>query len=62
MVTKSVFPLKEGLLTVVVLILVIGSLVLAVMDAQLRPAFADLAKVGVAGYLGWMMPRPTAGR
>jgi hypothetical protein len=59
--TVQAIPFKEGLLTLVVLILVVGSLLLAVMDANFRPAFADLAKVGVAGYLGWMMPRLPVG-
>ena len=57
MVAKRQLPFKEGFLTLIVLILVVGSLALAIMDANFRPAFADLAKVGVAGYLGWMMPR-----
>ncbi len=48
---------RESLLTLMVLVFVVGSLVLAVIDASFRPAFADLAKVAVAGYLGWMIPR-----
>ena len=54
---KQSIPFKEGFLTLVVLILVVGSLILAVMDENFRPAFADLAKVGVGGYIGWMIPR-----
>ncbi|HYX19177.1 MAG TPA: hypothetical protein VE944_33480 [Nostoc sp.] len=54
--------LKEGLLTVVVLALVLGSLGIAILDPQFRPAFADLAKVGIAGYLGWMIPHSPSRR
>ncbi len=57
MVSKQALLFKEGFLTLIVLILVVGSLALAILDANFRPAFADLAKVGIAGYLGWMMPR-----
>ncbi len=57
MVARQLPLLKEGLLTLIILILVTGSLALAIIDANLRPAFTDLAKVGVAGYFGWMMPR-----
>jgi hypothetical protein len=49
--------LHEGFLTVVVLVVVAGSLALAVIDPNSRPAFIDLAKVIVAGYLGWMVPK-----
>lgn len=48
---------REGFLTVVVLVAVTGSLALAVLDEGSRPAFVDLAKVVVAGYLAWMTPR-----
>ena len=61
MVAKQLPLLKEGLLTLIILILVIGSLVLAIIDSSFRPAFADLAKVTMAGYLGWMMPRSRIG-
>jgi hypothetical protein len=42
--------------SVVVVILVIGALVLAIADHNFRPTFGDLAKVGVGGYLGQMLP------
>jgi hypothetical protein len=61
MVAKQLPLLKEGLLTLIILILVIGSLALAIIDPSFRPAFADLAKVAIAGYLGWMIPRPSLG-
>lgn len=41
---------------VVVIILVIGALVLAIVDHNFRPTFGDLAKVGVGGYLGQLLP------
>lgn len=40
----------------VVLILVIGAFVLAIADHNFRSTFGDLAKVGVGGYLGQMLP------
>ena len=42
--------------SVVVIILVIGALVLAIADHNFRPTFGDLAKVGVGGYLGQLLP------
>jgi hypothetical protein len=42
--------------SVVVVILVIGALVLAIADHNFRPTFGDLAKVGVGGYLGQLLP------
>lgn len=43
--------------SLIVLILVIGSLYLAVADRSFRSAFADLAKIGIGGYLGQLIPR-----
>ncbi|MEN9216484.1 MAG: hypothetical protein Q6K90_04065 [Gloeomargarita sp. HHBFW_bins_162] len=34
-----------------------GSLTLAVLDPSYRPFFADLAKVGLGGYLGQLIPQ-----
>ncbi len=48
---------KDSFLLIVIMMLVGGSLWLAIIDPSLRPAFADLAKVGISGFLGWMMPR-----
>lgn len=48
---------RGDFLNVVVLLLVAGSLGLAVMDENLRQPFADLAKIAVSGWIGWMMPR-----
>ena len=42
--------------SVVVIILVVGALVLAIADDNFRSTFGDLAKVGVGGYLGPMLP------
>jgi len=47
---------KLNVRSVVVIILVIGALVLAIADDNFRPTFGDLAKVGVGGYLGQMLP------
>jgi hypothetical protein len=49
-------PQKLNVRSVVVLLLVVGSFALAVRDERLRPVFGDLAKVGVGGYLGQMLP------
>jgi hypothetical protein len=40
----------------IVIILVVGALFLAIADHNFRPTFGDLAKVGVGGYLGQMLP------
>ncbi len=45
--------------SVVVIILVVGALVLAIADYNFRDTFGDLAKVGVGGYLGQMLPKAT---
>jgi hypothetical protein len=42
--------------SVIVIILVVGALALAIVDANFRPTFGDLAKVGVGGYLGQLLP------
>lgn len=45
-------PRDQVLAFVVVLVLVSGSVVLAVIDESSRPAFADLTKIAVGAYLG----------
>jgi len=57
MIDKTGHPLKGEILTTIVLVLVSGSLMLAVIDKDSRSAFADLAKVGVGGYIGLLMPK-----
>jgi hypothetical protein len=42
--------------SVVVLVLVLGGFGLAVVDPSFRSSFADLAKFGIGGYLGQMLP------
>lgn len=42
--------------SVVVIILVLGCLALAIADHSFRSTFGDLAKIGVGGYLGQMLP------
>jgi hypothetical protein len=53
--------IQDGFVGAVVVILVGGLLLIAVLDPTTRPGFIDLAKVAVAGYLGWMVPRPPIG-
>jgi hypothetical protein len=43
--------------SLVVVCLLSGSLYLAIADINYRPSFADLAKVGLGGYLGQLVPR-----
>ena len=50
---------KSELLALIVALLIIGLFAIAMIDTAYRPVFADLAKVGVAGYIGWAMPRVT---
>ena len=48
---------KVSIRSIVVVLLVIGVFVLAVIDEGFRPAFADIAKFGIGGYLGQLVPR-----
>jgi len=43
--------------SVVVLALLAGATVLAVKDPSFRPAYADLAKIGLGGYLAQLLPQ-----
>lgn len=47
---------KYNTLSMVVLSLVVGSFALAWIDRDIRVTFADLAKVGVGGYIALMVP------
>lgn len=42
--------------SIVIVGLLIGSTTLAVMDEKFRPAYGDLAKIGLGGYLGQLLP------
>lgn len=42
--------------SLIMLLLVLGAIALAVVDERCRPVFGDLAKVGVGGYLGQLVP------
>ncbi len=41
----------------VVLGLLTGATILAVSDPSFRPAYADLAKIGLGGYLAQLLPQ-----
>ncbi|MGK7895031.1 MAG: hypothetical protein AB4372_15770 [Xenococcus sp. (in: cyanobacteria)] len=56
MSSKTVFS-KEGILAIVMLITVMGSLYLAIIDTNSRPQFIDLTKFAVGTYLGLLIPR-----
>lgn len=47
--------------SVVILILVAGSLALAIADPAYRPLFSDFAKIGLGGYLGQLIPKRDRG-
>ncbi|MEA5554422.1 hypothetical protein VB713_26155 [Anabaena cylindrica UHCC 0172] len=51
------FPSREDVLAAVTLIMVIGSLTLAVIDEKSRPQFMDLTKFAVGTYIGLLIPR-----
>ncbi len=48
-------PVHEILLTLVAVIMVGGFLSLAIMDSSYREPFAEMVKLGIAAYLGWMI-------
>ncbi|MFN6483268.1 MULTISPECIES: hypothetical protein [unclassified Nostoc] len=51
------FPSRDEVLAVVTLIMVIGSLIIAVIDDKSRPQFLDLTKFAVGTYIGLLIPR-----
>lgn len=42
--------------SIIVVLLVVGTFILAVQDEKVRSAFGDLAKIGVGGYLAQLIP------
>ncbi|BAZ66266.1 hypothetical protein NIES4106_53450 [Fischerella sp. NIES-4106] len=42
--------------SLIVLLLVVGSVAIALHDEKFRPIFGDLAKVAIGGYLGQLIP------
>lgn len=46
----------------VILVLVGGTLYLAVVDRSFRVTFGDLAKIGIGGYLGQLVPNRDSNR
>lgn len=42
--------------SIVILLLVIGCLAIAIIDISFRPTFGDIAKIGIGGYLGQLIP------
>jgi hypothetical protein len=52
------FPLfRIGVRDMVVLLLVAGSLYLAIVDPSTRSKFADLVQIGIGGYLAQLIPK-----
>jgi hypothetical protein len=48
---------KMNTRSLVILILVLGAVGLAVLDPNFRPAYGDLAKISLGGYLGQLLPQ-----
>lgn len=48
---------KVNVINFVVLILVLGSLLLAVLDKEFRPIFGDIVTFGLGGFTGQLVPR-----
>ncbi|MEM9926764.1 MAG: hypothetical protein AAF915_23955 [Cyanobacteria bacterium P01_D01_bin.50] len=46
-----------GIMNAVVLILVLGSFVLAVLDKEFRPYFGDIVVFGLGGFTGQFVPK-----
>jgi hypothetical protein len=42
--------------SIVIVGLLLGATALAVMDEKFRPIYGDLAKVGLGGYFGQLVP------
>ena len=53
--SKFSSPTGANLFAVIVILLA-GFFALAILDESYRPAFADLAKVGIGGYLAMLIP------
>jgi hypothetical protein len=51
------FSFRDEVLATVMLIMVIGSLTLAVIDEKSRPQFLDLTKFVVGTYIQLLIPR-----
>ncbi len=49
---------KDYILGFVVIVLVSGSLVLAILDPSTRATFTDLTKIAVGTYIGLQIPSP----
>lgn len=48
---------KENVLGFIVLVLVSGSLALAILDPATRGSFSDLTKIAVGTYIGFKIPK-----
>jgi hypothetical protein len=55
--TKAPKHENANFISIVVLIFATGALALAVIDENFRPNFAELAKLVIAGFIGWTMPK-----
>jgi hypothetical protein len=51
------FAMNFSVRSIVILVLLGGSVYLAVVDESYRSPFADLCKIGLGGYLGQLVPR-----
>lgn len=54
------FPYRDEVLAAVMMIMVIGSLTLAVIDEKSRPQFMELTKFAVGNYIALLIPRSSS--
>lgn len=46
--------IKELAFVIIIILLIGGSLGLAFVDKEYRPVFADIVKLSLGGYVGWV--------
>jgi hypothetical protein len=51
--------IKDWSFSALVALLIGGSMFLAVVDKEYRPSFANLANIGLKGYVDWKMLKST---
>lgn len=54
---KPKLALERKVLSAIALVVVCGSLGLAILDESSRPFFADIAKMTLSGFLGFLIPK-----
>lgn len=54
---KPKLTLERKVLSAMALLVVCGALGLAIFDEASRPFFADIAKITLSGFLGFLIPK-----